>query len=98
MTRQRMQYGKIEEAKQGKFVNGRPPLGYIYNPQLKEVEIDESVRYRYIVDKVLSVEYSAYSIVFKKISRVYELNIMVSGTIQEGAVFYYRSFNYFCYV
>ena len=67
MIKQRLKRGKVEGAKQGKFVNGTPPLGYKYNSLTKEVEVDEEAKkvYRYIIDMVLSGEYSAYSIAFE---------------------------------
>ena len=67
LIKKRLRQGKIEGAKQGNFVNGKPPLGYRYNSMTKEVEIDEKGKkiYRYIVDKVLSGEYSAYSMAFE---------------------------------
>ncbi|WP_167957288.1 recombinase family protein [Anaerosporobacter faecicola] len=67
LIKKRLRQGKIEGAKQGNFVNGKPPLGYRFNSMTKEVEIDEDGKkiYRYIVDKVLSGEYSAYSMAFE---------------------------------
>lgn len=67
LIKKRLHQGKIDGAKQGKFVNGPTPLGYKYNKETKQIEIDEEQAkvYRYIVDKVLSGEYSAYSLAFE---------------------------------
>lgn len=58
LIKKRLRQGKINGAKQGKFVHGSPSFPYIYNKVTKELDIDESKveLYRFIVDKALQGE------------------------------------------
>lgn len=55
LIKKRLKQGKINGAKQGKFVHGVPSFPYCYNNVTKELEVDESKvdTYRFIIDKAL---------------------------------------------
>jgi len=64
MIKKRLRRGKIEKALMGYFVNGRAPIGYIYNSETKKLEIDPS-RFeliREIFDMALTGEFSCRTI------------------------------------
>lgn len=58
LIKKRLRQGKLNGAKQGKFVHGSPSFPYVYNKITRELDIDESKveLYRFIIDKALQGE------------------------------------------
>lgn len=56
IIKRRLLQGKQSRAKQGKWVNGKPPFPYVYNKETKIVTVDEEKGkvYRMIVDRYLT--------------------------------------------
>lgn len=79
LIKKRLRQGKINGARQGKFVHGSPSFPYIYNRVTKELDIDDSKveLYRFIIDKALE------GVTCNNIA--YQLNKMGIPTVKRNA-------------
>lgn len=64
LIKRRMAIGKEVKAKQGKITSGVPPLGYKKDKNINKVLVDEEgkKKYRFLVEKFLTGEYSTHTL------------------------------------
>lgn len=55
ITKKRLRLGKLNGARQGKFVHGSPSFPYVYNKITRELDVDEEQAkiYQFIIDRAL---------------------------------------------